>query len=334
MKHFRGGMFYPEGGPAKVRDMIVSRINACGGELRASCPVKQILVKDDRAIGVELQDGTKICARKAVISNAGYPNTFEHLLPENYVLDESLQQLKSSFTFLYLLVGLKGDHDADWKLPHQVVWLYPEGNMENLLQRYPESLTEALATLKAEDISIGVSIPSGKDKSWKEHHPDISTLEIMAGVPWTWFAEWEESAPGTRGTKYADTKSQLSQLLWTRTRQGLVEGGASTKLPLKVKDLDFHELATPLTFAHFLGREHGAFYGLETSSRRFEPSNFFLQLRPEVPEIRGLYMSGEDITTPGIVPSMISGVLAACKATGMMDPGSLMKKLDESREQH
>ncbi|MDY6863616.1 MAG: NAD(P)/FAD-dependent oxidoreductase, partial [Thermodesulfobacteriota bacterium] len=57
-------------------------IEAYRGKCVRDAHVEKILVEDGRATGVELADGTKITARKLVISNAGHPYTVNHLVGE------------------------------------------------------------------------------------------------------------------------------------------------------------------------------------------------------------------------------------------------------------
>ena len=97
------------------------------------------------------------------------------------------------------------------------------------------------------------------------------------------------------------------------------------KLPNTLDDVDFYEIGSPLTFAYYYNSERGAFYGLDNNLKRFEPKTFFLRLRPEVPEVPGLYLTGQDVFTDGFGPSMVSGMLCAGKVLGVKNPASLVK---------
>lgn len=97
------------------------------------------------------------------------------------------------------------------------------------------------------------------------------------------------------------------------------------RLPDSLDDVDFYEIGSPLTFAHYYNAKEGAFYGLDNDMKRFEPRTFFLRLRPEVPEVNGLYLSGQDVICDGLGPSMLGGLLCARKVLGITNPTSLVK---------
>lgn len=97
------------------------------------------------------------------------------------------------------------------------------------------------------------------------------------------------------------------------------------KLPESLDDVDFYEVGSPLTFAHYYNAERGAFYGLDNDLKRFEPKTFFLRLRPEVPEVKGLYLSGQDAMVDGLGAAMLGGLLCARKVLGVTNPISLVR---------
>jgi all-trans-retinol 13,14-reductase len=68
----------------------------------------------------------------------------------------------------------------------------------------------------------------------------------------------------------------------------------------------YHELSTPLSTTAFTGAFHGASYGLEVTPRRFRSSA--LSARTPVP---GLFLTGQDVASPGVTGAMMGGVLAA-----------------------
>ncbi|MFC0240828.1 FAD-dependent oxidoreductase [Rhodopseudomonas telluris] len=77
--YFHGG-YYPRGGSGVVADALVEAIEARGGEVRLKTAVKQILVENDRAVGVVLANGEAVRAR-AVVANADLKRTLLDLVP-------------------------------------------------------------------------------------------------------------------------------------------------------------------------------------------------------------------------------------------------------------
>jgi all-trans-retinol 13,14-reductase len=66
------------------------------------------------------------------------------------------------------------------------------------------------------------------------------------------------------------------------------------------------DLGTPLSNTTFLGAAKGEVYGMAHTPTRFQ----LPWLRPTSP-IQGLYLSGQDIVTDGVLGAAIGGVLCA-----------------------
>jgi len=75
--------------------------------------------------------------------------------------------------------------------------------------------------------------------------------------------------------------------------------------------IDHHELATPLSFNHFLGRQYGDFMSLAHSPRRFALRG--LSSHTHVPN---LYLSGQDVAAAGVSGAVMGGAVAASAVLG------------------
>jgi all-trans-retinol 13,14-reductase len=115
-------------------------------------------------------------------------------------------------------------------------------------------------------------------------------------------------------------------LIWARSRQALLEAGGSDKLPKLLADADYFDVGTPLTYRRFLASDRGAWYGLEHSTHRFDPRHYYLTLRPET-GIDGLYLTGQDVVTDGMVGALFGGYFCAAKVLGEKNPMALTKKV-------
>jgi all-trans-retinol 13,14-reductase len=78
----------------------------------------------------------------------------------------------------------------------------------------------------------------------------------------------------------------------------------------------FHEVSTPLATASITGHRMGSFYGLDVTPERITSD----ALRMKTP-IEGLYLTGQDVLTPGIPGAFWGGILAA----GSIDPKVFLK---------
>ncbi|WP_437617172.1 FAD-dependent oxidoreductase [Sorangium sp. So ce834] len=84
-----GRRSYPEGGAARVPEVFCRLARELGAAVRTGTVVRRVLVRDRRARGVELDDGTTLSAR-IVVSTAGVASTVAELVgephfPEAYV---------------------------------------------------------------------------------------------------------------------------------------------------------------------------------------------------------------------------------------------------------
>ncbi|HEY6878604.1 MAG TPA: FAD-dependent oxidoreductase, partial [Polyangiales bacterium] len=93
-----GQLSRPVGGSAMVRDAVVRRLHELGGELTLQCTVDEILVRDSRACGVRLQDGTELDA-DAVICTASAHETHLRLLGGRYLDRDTRERLDHWRTF-------------------------------------------------------------------------------------------------------------------------------------------------------------------------------------------------------------------------------------------
>lgn len=74
-----GSSITVKGGPAALAAAMADAARAAGAEIRTNARVKRVIVREDRASGVLLEDGTELQAH-AVISNADPRQTFLHLV--------------------------------------------------------------------------------------------------------------------------------------------------------------------------------------------------------------------------------------------------------------
>jgi len=247
-----------------------------------------------------------------------------------YLKPSATPALDNGITGIVLFVGLSGDLDDDFHLPHQQLWVFPDNNFDT--GSFPDSL-ERLAAMKSEDVGMFVTVPCAKDGAWKSTYPGKTTLEILVEMPWKAFGDILDESGQVRKDKmdeYEQFKRTFGQLMWTRSRQALLAAGASTNLPKSLDDTDFAEMGTPLTFEHYLGRS--AWLGLDHGVERFHPRQFYLTLRPEC-KINGLFLSGQDVSFGGVEGALLGGYICAAKVMGEKNPFVLLQKVNVNRAQ-
>jgi beta-carotene ketolase (CrtO type) len=76
------GMARPKGGTGALTAALVKLVKHLGGEILTDQLVKQVIVDDGRAVGVQVENGTEYRASRGVISNIDAKRLFLHLVDE------------------------------------------------------------------------------------------------------------------------------------------------------------------------------------------------------------------------------------------------------------
>ncbi len=310
-RHYLFGGFYPEGGSWKIAEAAVARIQAKGGDVWTYARVEGIDVGAQGVRGVHMADGSFVpCSR--VVSAAGVHNTFRHLLDPELVrqsgYDRDLQQVRPSIAHLGLYLGIEGD-GAELGLPQQNLWIYPDTDHDRSTERFLEHPD-------ADFPVVYISFPSRKDPDWQNAHPGVSSVEVVAPAPYAWFERWKDTVWGKRGEEYEAVKAvwaeRLMQVVYQHVPQ--IQG--------KVRLMD---VSTPLSTQWFAGWSRGELYGLDHDPERFRQD----WLKPET-RIPGLWLSGQDILSCGVVGAMMSGVMTAVSMAGVAKSFPVLRRIMRS----
>jgi all-trans-retinol 13,14-reductase len=297
-RHYMFGGFYPVGGSWRIAQTIIPRIQATGGEVFTYARVKEIIVEDGKTRGVLMDDGTRIEA-PCVISSAGVMNTFQQLLPEPVVrasgYDKLLKTVSPSSGHIGLYIGLKGTAE-ELGLPKTNFWIYPSADYEGDVARFEKDRHAPLPV-------VYVSFPSAKDPDYQRRHPGTSTIEVVAPAPFEWFEKWSGSVWGKRGADYEALRAELGERILEEMFK---------KLPALRGKVDYYEVSTPLSTQYFNFYQRGELYGINHDPQRFAQS--WLTPRTKIP---GLWLTGQDILSCGVVGAMMGGVLTAQAIGGL-----------------
>jgi len=301
-QHYMNGAYYPVGGASQMARTIIPVIQKSGGEVFTYASVEKILVENEQVRGVQMADGHTIKC-PIVISNAGVFNTFDKLLDTRLPLQrqysEKLQQVSPSMASICLYIGIQ-DTAENLQLPKTNFWIYPNENYEQVISEFK---TETRYTGNAAFPMVYISFPSAKDPDFLRRYPGRATVEIVAPCLHSWFEQWQDQLWGKRGNDYESLKEALSQRLLAELYK---------KLPQLEGRVDYYELSTTLSTDFFCRYKQGEIYGLDHSPQRFDQS----WLKPKT-EINGLYLTGQDVMTCGVVGAMVGGLLTAVQLGGL-----------------
>lgn len=304
-KHYFSGGSFPIGGSSQIATHIDPVIETNGGTMLTNAEVKEVIVKNNKAIGVLMNDGIEIFADN-IISGAGVMTTYNKLLPpqivEKHKLQDNLQKVERSMAHACLYIGFK-ESPEDLKLPKTNYWIYND-NID-----HDESVDRYLADLNQPFPMVYVSFPSAKDPDWSNRYPGKSTIDIITLLPYEPFEKWENTRWMKRGEDYNAFKENVAQRLLKVLY---------SQMPHLEGKVDYYELSTPLTTQHFINYDKGEIYGLDHSPSRFRQKF----LKPRTP-IKNFYLTGQDIVSAGVGAALFSGVLTSSAMTG----ANIMKKI-------
>ena len=290
--HYFRGAAYPTGGSARIAETIVPVIERAGGAVITSAEVDEILLDDGQAVGVKLANGREFRAPR-VISDAGAVNTFTRLLPDEAAkatgFPAKVEDIGPSVAHLSLYVGLQGTTE-ELGLEKTNLWVYPNHKHEENFKRFQEDIHAPLPV-------VYLSFPSAKDPDFDRRYPGRSTVEAVTLGPYEPFRAWENTSWKKRGAEYDELKASLSE----RLLDTLHKHAPGTRGKVEIA-----ELSTPLTTRNFAAHPQGEIYGLQHTARRFEQR----WLRPRTP-IKGLYLTGADVCSAGVVGALMGGMLCS-----------------------
>ena len=305
MRHYFNGAYYPIGGAQAFAKALVPVIEKAGGEVRLRAKVRELSLENATVVGVRLEDDTQLRAPR-ILSDAGARNTVS-LLPVEMRDGEWAREILSfapSVCHLGLYLGLEGDIRANGATPSNH-WFHESWDIDAGVWRNPAEDPTAPA--------LFISFPSLKDPAHEPGERQRHTAEIVTMTSWEPFAPWSDSTLHHRPRTYTDFKAAIERNLLAQFAR---------HFPALAPMVVAHELLTLLTTSAFIGAQHGAIYGLEVSPRRFLSNG----LRAKTP-ILGLFLTGQDVVTPGVPGAMIGGVLAAATIEPRPSPSAIEVRL-------
>lgn len=275
---FATGAWHPRGGMYRIAEALAALVAEQGVTLHLKSAVQSIEVRNGRACGVRLADGTHVAA-DVVLSNVDVMTTYERLItdhsPATVRAGEALKKLEPSYSGFLLLLGTRRTFP---ELPHHTIFFsrdYRAEFRDIQARRVPSS-----------DPTIYIGRATATDPS--SAPPGCDNLFIMVNVPYLdGKTNWVTRAP-----QYRD------QILESLRRKGLDIAPA----------IAVESIWTPETLAASYGAQRGAIYGFASNTRRAA----FLRPPNQSAAIRDLYFAGGSTHPGGGVPlALLSGRIAA-----------------------
>ena len=265
---------YPKGGSGALVNALVRGLEKFGGQLRLSAHVEQILVKQGRAVGVQLRNGDQILAKKAVVSNASAWDTVK-LLSADDVPDSFLKKrtsIPACDSFMHLHLGI----DAT-ALPSDLACHYIVVNDWSRGINAPQNL-------------VLISIPSLLDPDLAppgKHTVHVYTPGNEPYAPW--------AGLDRRSDAYQQLKAERAEVMWQALGRVIPDIRSRCEVTL---------VGSPLTHERYLRCDRGSYGPAIRAGTGLFPG-------PTTP-VKGLLCCGGS-TFPGIgLPAVAaSGMIAA-----------------------
>lgn len=281
----RWGVHFAMGGTGALVQGMVRLIQGQGGTLHVNSVVREIVVEDGRAAGVELADGQFIAA-DIVVSNADSAMTYLRMLPKQHRRRWTDRRIARARYSMSLFVWYFGTRRRYPDVPHHTILLGP---------RYRELLREIFSrkTL-ADDFSLYLHRPTATDPSLAPEGCDA--FYVLSPVPNTESGiDWAQAAEPYR--------RRIARYL------------SDNMLPGFESEVVTSRMLTPQDFEDRLSSFRGAAFGLEPvlwQSAWFRPHN-------KSEEIDNLYLVGAG-THPG---AGLPGVLSSARILDKVVPDAV-----------
>ncbi len=274
------GVYYPRGGMIQIPEAMRRVGEKNGLELRFNTLVDKVMVRNRKAHGVILDDGTEITS-KIVVSNINAKKLYLEMIGEEHIPWLARFGLKSyelSMPFPVVYVGV--DYLPELEAHHNI----NIGSIELMNEFWHETYLKGL--LPDEPYGL-VTIPSLTDGSLAPEGHHVVTLMGMAPYH-------------LKGTD------------WVKEKDNYIEEMINFHSNLTVPGLKDHittiACSTPLDFENKLLLPGGSIYGLQMdipAQACFRPSS-------KSKSIKNLYLTGSSTHPGGGVPSVVaSGIIAA-----------------------
>jgi len=289
MGHYLDGAAYPVGGASAIAKGLVPVIEAAGGSARAGTAVSELVIEDGKAVGVRTSTGQEFRS-DTIVSAIGAGETVKNLLPDDLRQEDWAQEIstfKPSVCHFEVYIGFEGDI-SKYGATAANHWFYETWDTDDGIWSGAED--DPIQTMF-------VSFPSLKDP---EHDPgpaERHTCDMMVLADWSAVAEFADGGAQERPSEWSALKERSeAQML----------AFFAKKFPALAPLITYHELGTPLATAAFTGHNDGGFYGIETTPRRMSSEAF--NARTPIP---GLFLSGQDVMSPGIAGALAGGMFGA-----------------------
>lgn len=258
---------YPIGGTLPFVASIERRYRGLGGEIHCNSRVSNILVENDKAVGIKLADGTEHRADWIISASDGRTTIFD-MLGGKYIDDKIKSKYENPDLFAPLVyVGLGVNRSFD-DVPASLIGL-----------KYPLKKPIVIAGKEKPNLNLLVYkfdptlSPPGKNVAVVSYETEYDYWKKLSEDPEKYKAEKERI--------YNDVIAGLEQ-----------------RFPGIGAQVEMHDVATPVTWERYTGNWRGSYEGWMFSMESFTSS-----MKKTLPGLDNFYMAGQWVNPGGGMPT-------------------------------
>ncbi len=282
--YFTGGGHFIKGGSQQLSNYLSKVISDNEGEILLGNKVEKIIIKDDKAVGVEYKktsgkdESNQALFAKTIIANAALPNIVE-LLPQKQqkMLRKRVEKLKISSSILSVYIGFKRAV-KELGNKHYSTFIYDE-KIKQLSDIYSKNSIDKYTFLDYSQIDSALA-PKGK------------SLGVIAATDY--ISNWDKLSK----EEYRSKKEALAKTLVQKLEQ-LIPGISH--------EIEYLEVGTPKTIQRYTLNPQGTAYGYAQTPE--QSGKFRL---PNTSPIKNLYFASAWVNPGGgFTGAILSGWFCA-----------------------
>lgn len=261
---------YPLGGSMPLSEALEKRYKDLGGEIEYKKRVVRIITENDKATGIQLDDGTIIRGSRVISAADGYTTIFKML--DGKYTDDKIRHMYENWTMFppLLFFGAGVDMSFD-DVPLSVSgFSFP---LKEPVEINGKRLERLAVHLYNHDSSMA---PAGK-----------TSLTVMLHADYDY---WLNLAADR--TAYDREKARITEQIISLLEQRFP--GISSKIEMT-------NLATPVTFERYTGNHKGSFEGWFITPENAE--TMYKPLSQRLPGLEGCYLCGQWVEPGGGLPT-------------------------------
>lgn len=237
----------PEGGSEAIPRWLKNRIDESGSDVRVNQRVKRILTEENRAAGVELEDGARLLS-DYVIAACDIQTVYEKMIPKGMISEEVLTNIRGAELYdsaVSVFIGLDCE-PGSLGFNEELVFITRDNNSR-----------EDHSSGDPNKAGLTVFSPSFRDPSLAPVGKGTLIIYCSARIE---FADYWKTGDGkSRGERYKAFKKEYADIVIKRTAEAV-----SPDLP---NHIEFVDMATPLTYQRYTGNRLGSIMGPRPSRR-------------------------------------------------------------------